>query len=76
MSSLSLLELAHQSLQWEKAVMSLAVQRAQSEARVLQVNTIFHIKIHISIQIKIRTKIAGWETTNVRTLEEAQVLAR
>ena len=55
-----------------------AVCRAQSEARVFQVNIIIHTRKHISIQtlIKIRTKVSGWETTNVRTLEEARALAR
>ena len=45
---------------------------------MFQVKTLTHIRIYMSIttQIKIRNKIAGWETLNVRTAREAINLAR
>ena len=44
---------------------------------MLKVKTRTHIRIHISIltQIKIKTKIAWWEGTNICHLEEAKALA-
>ena len=77
-SASTFMELASQRLAMQKAWAHHAVRRAQSEARVFQVNTIIHTRKYISIQtlIKIRTKVGGWETRDVRTLEEAMSLAR
>ena len=77
-SSLHLLDMAHQKLEWERAMYTHTVQRALRDARIFQVNTkTFMRKCSlIHIQIKIRNKIARWETLNMRTAEEAIALAR
>ena len=51
------------------------VQHAQREARIFKVKTKTYNIINITIQIKIRAKVAGWGATNVRSLAEAKALA-
>ena len=77
-SAQTFLELGIEKMRREKAWANHVVRRAISEARIFEVRTITTIKIYTTTYtlIKIRQKIAGCETLNVRTAMEARALAR